>query len=127
MAARVGELAAQERPVADLLGVVLFGISTQATALRRETRDALNELLPGTGGKVFSAVIRASERASVDQAGAGLVASEYQAAATALSEPWYQNREAPRFAAGASALASDYARLADEVLTDIRQRRERVA
>lgn len=127
VATRVGELAAQGRPVAELLGVVLFGISTQATALRRETREALEELLPGTGGNVFKAVIRASERAAVDQAGAGLLAAEYQAAATALSEPWYQNREAPRFASGASALASDYSELADEVLADIRHRRAQVA
>lgn len=127
VAARVGELAAEGRPVADLLGVVLFGISTQAVALRRETRGALNELLPGTGAKVFDAVIRGSERAAVDQAAAGLVASEYQAAAVALSEPWYQNREAPRFAVGASALAADYEELADELLVDIRRRRAQVA
>jgi chromosome partitioning protein len=127
IATRVGELAAQGRPVAELLGVVLFGNSTQATGLRRETRGALDDLLPGTGGKVFTAIIRGSERAAVDQAGAGLVASEYKDAAEALSEPWYRNRDAPRFAAGATALAADYAALADEVLADITERRKRVA
>jgi cellulose biosynthesis protein BcsQ len=127
VATRVGELADQGRPVAQLLGVVLFAISTQATGLRRETRATLDELLPGTGGKVFNAVIRASERAAVDQSGTGLVASEYQAAAEALHQPWYQNRDAPRFAAGASALAADYAELADEVLHDISARRQQVA
>lgn len=127
VATRVGELAAQGRPVAELLGVILFGISTQATGLRRETRGALDDLLPGTGGKVFDAVIRGSERAAVDQAGAGLMASEYKAAAEALSEPWYRNRDAPRFAAGAAALAADYAGLADEVLEDITKRRGQVA
>ncbi len=127
VATRVGELAAQGRPVAELLGVVLFGISTQATGLRRESRESLDELLPGTGGKVYDAVIRGSERAAVDQAGAGLVAAEYGAAAEALSEPWYRNRDAPRFATGAAALAADYAALADEVLADISGRRKRVA
>lgn len=125
LATRVGEMATQGRATADLLGVVLFGISTQATGLRRETRAALEQLLPGTGGRVFNAVIRTSERSAVDQAGAGLVASEYREASVALSEPWYQNRNAPRFAAGAASLASDYSQLANEVLSDIQQRRDK--
>jgi cellulose biosynthesis protein BcsQ len=127
VATRVGELADQGRPVARLLGVVLFAISTQATGLRRETRTALDELLPGTGGKVFNAVIRASERAAVDQSSTGLVAAEYHAAAEELRQPWYENRDAPRFATGASALATDYTQLADEVLQDISVRRQQVA
>lgn len=127
VAGRVGELAAQGRQVAMFLGVVLFGISTQAVALRRDTRKTLEELLGDTGGKVFSAVIRTSERAAVDQAATGLVAAEYQAAAVALSEPWYRNRSAPRFAAGAAALAADYDELAREVLSDIRRVRAAAA
>ena len=125
VAARVGELAAQGRPVAELLGVVLFGISSQATGLRRETRESLEALLPGTGGKVFNTVIRGSERAAVDQAGAGLWRPSTQRPRFALSEPWYRNRQAPRFCRRGGRAAGDYAALADEVLADIAERRRR--
>ncbi len=115
VAKRVGQLADSGRPVAELLGVVLFGLATRATEMRSETRAKIDELLTDTGAHVFKSVIRTSERGAVDQAENSLMAGEYQAAAAALGRR--------RFAAGAEGLADDYHHLAEEVLAAIASRR----
>ena len=115
VASRVAEIREQGQQVARLLAVVMFAMPTSAKALRSETRTSLEEALEGTGGQVCQAVIRTSDRAAVDQSRTGVVAGEYRAAAEALTVPWYQDREAPRFAAGAHGLAEDYVALAAEI------------
>jgi cellulose biosynthesis protein BcsQ len=102
-------------PVAALAGVVLFAIPAAATRIREETRRELRDAF-GRRDVVFDTVIRASERGAIDQARNGLVAVEYAHAATRLAKPYWQDPNAPRFAAGAHTLAADYRALADEIL-----------
>jgi len=111
-------------PVGTLAGVVLFAIPAAATRIRDETR---RELLDAFGGQnaVFGTVIRASERGAIDQARNGLVAVEYAHAAHQLAKPYWQDSDAPRFAAGAHTLADDYLALADEILERIGTRTAR--
>jgi chromosome partitioning protein len=112
---RLAALRDEGLPVGALAGVVLFAIPVSATRIRSETR---RELLDAFGGRdvVFDTVIRASERGAIDQARNGLVACEYAHAADQLAKPYWQDPDAPRFAAGAQNLADDYRALADEIL-----------
>ncbi len=107
-------------PVGVLAGVVLFAIPVSATRIRDEAR---RELLDAFGGQnvVLDSVIRTSERGAIDQARNGLVAVEYAHAAGQLAKPYWQDPEAPRFAAGAHTLAGDYCALADEILERIKE------
>ena len=61
---------------------------------------------------MFDTIIRASERAAIDQSRHGLVALEYAHAV----------HNSRRFAAGAGNLADDYVALADEILHRINTR-----
>jgi hypothetical protein len=87
-------------PVGVLTGVVLFAIPAAAIRIRHEARRELVNAF-GDQNVVFDTVIRASERGAIDQARNGLVAVEYAHAAGRLAKPYWQDREAPRFAAGA--------------------------
>jgi chromosome partitioning protein len=106
-------------PVGALAGIVLFAFPAAATRIRDEVR---RELLRAFGDQnvVFESVIRASERGAIDQARNGLVAVEYANAADQLAKPYWQDPDAPRFAAGAHTLADDYLALADEIHERIR-------
>jgi len=105
-------------PVGALAGIVLFAIPAAATRIRQATRRELLDAF-GSQNAVFDSVIRASERGAIDQARNGLVAVEYAKAADQLAKPYWQDPDAPRFAAGAHTLADDYRALADEILQRI--------
>jgi chromosome partitioning protein len=122
---RLAALRDDSLPVGVLAGIVLFAIPAAATRIRQETR---RELLDAFGDQdaVFQTVIRASERGAIDQARNGLVAAEYAHAATSLAKPYWQDPDAPRFAAGAHTLADDYHALAAEILERINTRSGRL-
>lgn len=101
---RLSALSRQNLPTGELVGVVLFAISSTATRIRKQSRRELLEAFAAQP-VVFDAIIRASERGAIDQSRHGLVALEYAHAA----------RGTRRFAAGARTLADDYLALADEI------------
>ena len=90
-------------------------MNPRATAILRDTRDELDELLDGAI-EVLTSTVRAAERAQVDAEHAGFVAAEYPEVLT--------RREARsiRWAANASALAGDWRALAAEIDSHIARR-----
>ena len=109
-------------PELRLLGVVLFGIETGATALRRSLREELEREL-GDRGPVFESIIRHSSRAAFDTRRAGELAHEYEIGAAAskgdrlraLRQGGQALKGLRRFSTTASGLAGDYAALAEEI------------
>jgi len=105
-------------PDIELLGVVMFDVSTTATRLRREITAQVTEALGGVA-PLFKATIRHSV-AATDARGRGLLIHEHAAAIS--GEPFWQAlREGrrPSSPGSAPALAGDYAALAHEVLVRI--------
>jgi cellulose biosynthesis protein BcsQ len=111
-------------PAVELLGVALFDFSAGGTMVQWEVRAILEEALVGSA-PVFETVIRASERSAFDMRRFGLLAHEYRhEAQAALSGATARTRieamrlgeAVERFSRAAGGLASDYARLALEIL-----------
>jgi len=111
---RLHALHDQGLPTGQLAGVVLFAIPVTATRIRDQARAELLEAF-GHQPVVFDTIIRASERAAIDQSRHGLVAIEYAHAATTPNTRHHR----AGFAAGATSLAGDYQALADEILIRI--------
>ncbi|MDQ1539049.1 MAG: chromosome partitioning protein [Actinomycetota bacterium] len=116
--------ARQHNPDLELLGVVLFGVTSSARRVMRQAREALTSDL-GDESVVFTAAIRHVEAAAVDARSRGQLVHELERDFLA-GPPWWERRRNPEahagpLAASASSLAGDYERLADEVLTRISQ------
>ncbi|MDQ6837813.1 MAG: ParA family protein [Actinomycetota bacterium] len=103
---------------ARLLGVVLFATQRGAERIQADTRAAITAKLGGVA-PVLGTVIYASEKAAKDQSEAGLLAEEYANAAAALHKPFWEDPDAPRFAANSAGSASDHASLAVEVIEEM--------
>lgn len=111
-------------PTPPMLGVVLFDIHTQSTAVIDEIRHAVAEHAPWAG-PVFGTVIRRSERSALDMRRWGLLADEYrdrsgrvlnsEEARRRLSQQGLEEA-AMRFSRAADAVARDYDQLGVEVL-----------
>ena len=111
-------------PFLELLGIVLFDVGLQATALRRQLVD---EIRTDFGGdvRVFDTAVRHSQRAAFDMRREGFTALEYETVAAEdqrlrmelLRRGGTSLRDAgPARSASASGLATDYVALANEVL-----------
>ena len=111
-------------PHLELLGIVLFDVGLQATALRRQLVD---EIRTDFGGdvRVFDTAIRHSQRAAFDMRREGLTALEYETVAAEhqrlrlelLRHGAGALRDAgPARSASASGLATDYVSVSNEVL-----------
>jgi cellulose biosynthesis protein BcsQ len=111
-------------PFLELLGIVLFDVGLQATALRRQL---VEEIRTDFGGdvRVFDSAIRHSQRAAFDMRREGFTALEYETVASEdqrlrmelLRRGGTSLRDAgPARSASASGLATDYVALANEVL-----------
>ncbi len=107
----------------ELMGVALFDVSTQATAIRAEVRDLITKEL-GDIGTMFDTVIRSSHRSAFDMRRFGLLAHEYQARAEeALGsvrdriEAQRLGESVERFSRASIGLANDYVNLTAEILT----------
>ncbi len=104
-----------------VLGVVLFGINTNARRVVGQARTALEQDLGGVA-PVLATAIRHVEAAAVDARGRGQLVHELERDASAAPK-WYERLrnpgEAPtqRLAGSAGVLAGDYEALAEEVLT----------
>ncbi len=112
-------------PTPRMLGVALFDVHTQSTAVIHEIREAVAEQAPWAG-PVFNTVIRRSERSALDMRRWGLLAGEYRdrsGQALATSSAMIRIRERGledavfRFSSAAQALANDYDHLGEEALT----------
>lgn len=97
-----------------LLGVVLFGVSRAATAIRREVRGHLEAVLDGIA-PVFEATIGYAERAAYDMRIAGQLAHEYEQAA---QEAQHRRLRQLRQGKPDGLAASHYSRAAEGVAGD---------
>lgn len=111
-------------PFLALLGIVLFDVGLQATALRRQL---VEEIRTDFGGsvRVFDTAIRHSQRAAFDMRREGFTALEYETVAAEdqrlrmelLRRGGTSLRDAgPARSTSASGLATDYVALANQVL-----------
>lgn len=109
----------------ELLGVVLFGITSSARTIREGARSALADDLAGAA-PILDTVIRYAEAAADESRRRGVVAHELDAA-KAGDIPWWERMRDPNAASGppvpgsAGSLAADYAALSHEILTLISQ------
>jgi cellulose biosynthesis protein BcsQ len=106
----------------DLLGVVLFGVSSSATSVREQARTDLVTDLGGVA-PVFASVIRHSEASARAARRDGRVCFELEVAA-ANQPAWWERLRTPTIdlrevPASVTGLAGDYQRLAEEILSSI--------
>jgi chromosome partitioning protein len=123
--ARLLEVRGSTNPAVEVLGVVLGPVGTTSTAIVRETRARLADIL-GEGIPVFDPTIRLAQAAAVHCREQGLLAHEYETAAVNAA-PWYQRREQKRFSSAAAGLAEDYSRLTEAILGAYSTRRQPAA
>lgn len=101
-----------------VLGVALMLVNPTAKTVPRELRQQLGRLL-GDHVPVFESTVRLTQVAALDCRARGLLAHEYEIAATEAM-PWYEARKTgkptKRFSSAAAALAQDYQQLTDEIL-----------
>jgi cellulose biosynthesis protein BcsQ len=107
----------------ELMGVALFDVPVQASAVREAIRSVVKAEL-GEVAPMFEAVIRSSHRSAFDMRRFGLLAHEYHARATqALSsvreriEAQRLGGEVERFSRASAGLSTDYHDLTAEILT----------
>jgi chromosome partitioning protein len=116
-------------PAVEVLGVVVGPVGTQSTAIVRDTRAKLVEVL-GETIPVFDPAIRHTQAAAVHCRERGLLAHEYEAAAGAAA-PWWKRRgsgeSGPSFSSAAAGLAEDYQRLAEAILGAFSARQHELA
>jgi chromosome partitioning protein len=117
-------------PDLELIGVALFGVESNAKAIKGEVLKQLTEWL-GSSSKPFDTVIRHATLASKEMRENGWLAIEYEekAEASRLANPWWKSRRegkkaqpAQRFASNSSALREDYTALAKEIMGEFRAR-----
>jgi cellulose biosynthesis protein BcsQ len=126
--ARLLEVRASTNPSIEVLGVVVGPVGTQSTAIVRDTRARLADIL-GETIPVFDPTIRNAQAAAVHCRDRGLLAHEYESAAGAAL-PWYKLRgekKTPRFSSAASGLAEDYQRLTEAILAAYTTRQSELA
>lgn len=118
---RIAERLAATTHQLDLLGVVLTGVPTRAHRVRADAAADISALLGGTA-PVFEATIRSSDAAARATRAEGLLVHEL-AERVEGAEPFWQalrNGTTPQRVPGsAPALAEDYVRLTEEVLSRI--------
>ena len=115
-------------PAIEVLGVVVGPVGTQSTAIVRQTRARLAEIL-GETIPVFDPPIRLAQAAAVHCRERGLLAHEYESAA-GNAVPWYKLRgekKAPAFSSAASGLAEDYHKLTEAILAAYTRRQAELA
>lgn len=105
----------------NILGVVLFAVNRQASAIERRTREKLHHELQTSSVRLLESSIMATDKAQIDAIMAGVSAAEYaHLAKTTKLPPWYETLDTPTadrqsFARNADVLAADYEAVAAEV------------
>ena len=118
-----------ENPDLDVLGVALFDFARQDTRILADTRERLVRNLAGAA-PVFETVVRNARKASTDMRRDGLLAFEYEEAASAAlrrrvtERVWEQPYQASSngYSKTASGLAEDYQSLTKEILAAFAER-----
>ncbi len=118
-----------DNPNLDVLGVALFDFARQDTRILADTRERLVRNLAGAA-PVFETVIRNARKASTDMRRDGLLAFEYEEAASAAlrrrvaDRGWEQpGRPSPNgYSRTAAGLAEDYQNLTKEILAAFAER-----
>lgn len=127
--ARLLDVRDSTNPNVEILGVVVGPVGTQSTAIVRDTKAKLAEVL-GESIPVFDPTIRLAQAAAVHCRERGLLAHEYEAAA-GNAAPWWQRRgtaeRGPSFSTAAAGLAEDYQRLAEAILSAFSARQHELA
>jgi chromosome partitioning protein len=120
----LGRMADLGLPTPPMLGVVLFDVATQSTAVIEEIRAAVADRARWAG-PVFKTVVRRSERSALDMRRWGLLAGEYRDRSGRVLDSEEARRRlqrqgleeaAARFSRAADAVARDYDQLGGEVL-----------
>ena len=115
------QLASDDNPGLEVLGVVLTLVVSGASVVERRARADLDALL-GDKVKVFDHTIRFAQAAAVACRSNGLLAEEYAARAVAAT-PWYrakaESQPVERYSSAAAGLASDYRLVVDEILAEL--------
>lgn len=112
-------------PALGLLGAVLFGTGTSATAIHKEIGDSISEAFGGTS-PLFTSKIRHAERTGVDARRWGKLAHELEADLASQPAWWEVLRDggqaatATRISKTSASVAADYRQLALEILTVLR-------
>lgn len=113
-------------PQLEILGAVLFDVSTSATVVRRNAVQDINDALDGAA-PLFDSVVRHSNAAAVEAREKGLLVHEL-AESIDNAEPYWkalqEGRTPTRVAGSAPALAEDYVLLSQEILTSIARHEE---
>lgn len=126
---RLLEVRDSTNPAIEVLGVVVGPVGTQSTAIVRDTRGRLTEIL-GESIPVFDPTIRLAQAAAVHCRDRGLLAHEYESAA-GNAIPWYKLRgeksQGQKFSSAASGLAEDYQRLTEAILAAYTTRQSELA
>jgi len=126
---RLLDVRSSTNPNIEVLGVVVGPVGTQSTAIVRDTRSKLTDIL-GESVAVFDPTIRLAQAAAVHCRERGLLAHEYEAAAGAAA-PWWKRRGSgepgPSFSSAAAGLAEDYQRLAETILGAFSARQHELA
>lgn len=120
--------ARQDNPDLTLLGVALFRVATAATAMDREAREIISDLL-GEAAPVFGTRIRHAAAAARDSRRLGLLVHELEGQAAARDKQWFkklQGKESDTIdlrsgTKTAKGLADDYWGLTAEVLETMQQ------
>jgi len=119
-----------DNPSVALLGVVLFGIPTNATNVDKQARTLLQESLEGIA-PVFEGSIRDVVAADADASFRGLAAHELAAKAATQSPFWERLRnkgaatsDERRIAQSAGNLAEDYMRLTEQIVHELQVQEE---
>lgn len=118
-----------DNPDLDVLGVALFDFARQDTRILADTRERLVRNLAGAA-PVFETVIRNARKASTDMRRDGVLAFEYEAAASAARRQRVADRIWERsaqpspngFSKSAAGLAEDYQNLTKEILSAFSER-----
>jgi chromosome partitioning protein len=121
VARRFAQVRSAGNPAIELLGVVLFDFGKNDTAVVRRVRQRLIQDLDGAA-PVFDTFIRNSRMAPGDMRELGVLAYEYETAATRAPR-WFEDPSARRYSRSANGLAEDYQALTNEILTAFSTRR----
>lgn len=126
---RLLEVRSTTNPAIEVLGVVVGPVGTTSTAIVRDTRARLGEIL-GETIPVFDPTIRLAQKAAVQCREQGLLAHEYETAA-GQALPWYKLRgdksQGQHFSSAAAGLAEDYQRLTEAILAAYSARQRELA
>lgn len=116
-------------PSLELLGVVMFGVTSTAKRVAAQARKFIEADLGGVA-PVFSASIRYAEAAAVDARNRGQLMHELEVSAAGQT-PWYQRVRdgdaAPALAKSATSLAGDYSALAQEIVAHLTKQEDLAA